>query len=46
MKMAGLALGEIFPVARLQDIDGNWVEFPQIFSHAPASVAFFYRGRF
>lgn len=44
--MTGLALGNTFPSASLKDIDGNRVEFPKVFSNAPASVAFFYRGRF
>lgn len=44
--MARITVGRVFPSARLQDIDGNWVEFPEFFSQAPSSVAFFYRGRF
>lgn len=43
--MAELAIGEKFPAAKLQDIDGGTVEFPQVFSQAPATVVFFYRGR-
>jgi len=43
--MAELAIGEKFPVAKLQDIDGEAVNFPQIFARAPATVVFFYRGR-
>lgn len=44
--MAGLALEETFPSARLRDIDGQWVKFPEVFFQTPASVLFFYRGRF
>ncbi|HEX9880652.1 MAG TPA: hypothetical protein VGB25_10695 [Candidatus Binatia bacterium] len=44
--MAGITVAQVFPAGRLQDIDGLWVEFPAIFSRSPASVAFFYRGRF
>ena len=44
--MPGLTVGQPFPPVSLQDIDGNWVEFPEIFSRTPASVTFFYRGRF
>ncbi len=43
--MPVLVIGENFPTARLQDIDGKTVEFPAVFSEAPASVVFFYRGR-
>jgi len=43
--MAELAIGEKFPGAKLQDIDGEAVNFPQIFARAPATAVFFYRGR-
>ena len=43
--MVTLAVGEEFPSASLQDIDGQTVDFPTIFSTAPATVVFFYRGR-
>lgn len=40
-----IAIGENFPAARLKDIDGETVEFPTVFAEAPATVVFFYRGR-
>jgi hypothetical protein len=43
--MAKLRVGEQFPAAQLQDLDGAAVEFPAVFAHAPAAVVFFYRGR-
>ena len=43
--MAKLKVGETFPSATLQDIDGVTVHFPAIFKAAPATVVFFYRGR-
>ena len=43
--MPMLVIGENFPAARLQDIDGKTVEFLAVFAGAPASVVFFYRGR-
>ena len=43
--MAKLKVGEQFPAAILDDIDGTAVEFPAIFAKAPATVVFFYRGR-
>ncbi|MFQ5683790.1 MAG: hypothetical protein ACE5HC_11025 [Candidatus Binatia bacterium] len=43
--MPRLAVGEPFPKARLQDIDGETVEFPAAFAQALATVVFFYRGR-
>ena len=43
--MVKLKVGEQFPAAKLQDIDGATVEFPALFSQAPATVVFFYRGR-
>ena len=43
--MALLEIGSIFPNAKLQDIDGKVVEFPAIFTQAPATVVFFYRGQ-
>lgn len=42
--MSALAIGEKFPTARLNDIDGETVEFPKVFGQAPATVVFFYRG--
>jgi hypothetical protein len=39
------AIGDKFPSARLRDTAGALVEFPAVFSHAPATVVFFYRGR-
>lgn len=41
-----MQIGEPFPRASLKDIDGEPVEFPEIFTCAPATVVFFYRGRF
>jgi peroxiredoxin len=43
--MAKLTVGEQFPSASLKDIDGVTVDFPAIFKNAPATVIFFYRGR-
>jgi hypothetical protein len=43
--MPELAIGAKFPAARLSDLDGAAVEFPEIFFSAPATVVFFYRGR-
>jgi peroxiredoxin len=43
--MAKLKIGDDFPAATLQDLDGATVEFPVVFSQAPATVVFFYRGR-
>jgi peroxiredoxin len=43
--MAKLKSGDEFPPAKLQDIDGAAVEFPAAFAQAPATVVFFYRGR-
>ena len=43
--MAKLAVGGQFPAVKLKDIDGASVEFLAIFSQAPATVLFFYRGR-
>jgi peroxiredoxin len=43
--MAKLQIGDNFPSAKLKDIDGATVEFPGVFSQAPATVVFFYRGR-
>ena len=40
-----LEIGSTFPAAKLQDIDGKPVEFPTIFTQAPATVVFFYRGQ-
>ncbi|MGH7871412.1 MAG: hypothetical protein ACREQO_04235 [Candidatus Binatia bacterium] len=43
--MAKLTIGDQFPAVTLKDIDGTAVEFPVIFAKAPATVVFFYRGR-
>jgi hypothetical protein len=43
--MVTLAVGDRFPAATLQDIDGAAVDFPAVFAQAPATVVFFYRGR-
>jgi len=43
--MAKLAVGDRFPTAALKDIGGATVEFPSIFAEAPATIVFFYRGR-
>jgi peroxiredoxin len=43
--MAKLTVGDIFPSATLKDIDGVTVDFPPVFKNAPATVVFFYRGR-
>jgi hypothetical protein len=43
--MAKLSIGDSFPGAKLEDIDGAAVEFPSVFAEAPATVVFFYRGR-
>jgi peroxiredoxin len=42
--MGRLKVNEAFPRARLQDIDGETVEFPGVFAQVPATVVFFYRG--
>ena len=44
-RMPILAAGEKFPQAKLTDTDGKMVEFPAVFAQAPATVVFFYRGR-
>jgi len=43
--MAKLKIGDAFPAATLPDIDGAVVKFPAAFTEAPATVVFFYRGR-
>ncbi len=43
--MAKLQVGDSFPSAKLEDVDGATVEFPEAFARAPATVVFFYRGR-
>jgi len=43
--MAKPKVGDHFPTVTLQDLDGETVEFPAVFSQAPATVVFFYRGR-
>ena len=43
--MAKLNVGDLFPTATLKDIDGATVNFPDVFAGAPATVVFFYRGR-
>jgi hypothetical protein len=43
--MAVLSIGDSFPAARLQETNQEAVEFPAVFANAPATVIFFYRGR-
>ena len=43
--MAKLTVGDQFPAAILNDIDGVAVNFPTVLKSAPATVVFFYRGR-
>jgi hypothetical protein len=43
--MVGIAVGDPFPTATLQDVDGAPVGFPAVFAGAPVTVVFFYRGR-
>ncbi len=43
--MAKIKVGDNFPAGKLLDIDGATVEFPAAFGAAPATVVFFYRGR-
>ena len=43
--MAKLTVGDRFPSASIKDIDGVTVDFPTVFKNAPATVLFFYRGR-
>jgi peroxiredoxin len=43
--MSKLGIGDKFPAAILQDTNRETVELPNVFSKAPASVIFFYRGR-
>ncbi|MEO6165013.1 MAG: hypothetical protein ABIP88_12855 [Candidatus Binatia bacterium] len=43
--MAKLTVGDQFPLASLNDIHGAAVDFPAVFKNAPATVLFFYRGR-
>jgi peroxiredoxin len=43
--MTKLTVGDRFPAATLRDIDGAAVDFPAVFNNAPATVIFFYRGR-
>jgi hypothetical protein len=43
--MAKLKVGDNFPTARLDDVAGVAVDFPAVFRAAPATVVFFYRGR-
>jgi hypothetical protein len=43
--MPKLKLGDDFPPANLADTDGASVGFPGAFGDAPATVVFFYRGR-
>jgi hypothetical protein len=45
LSMAKLTVGDQFPAATLNDIDGLAVNFPAVFKNAPATVVFFYRGR-
>jgi hypothetical protein len=39
------AIGDKFPAAVLRDSGATLVEFPAVFSRAPATIVFFYRGR-
>ena len=43
--MAKLTVGGQFPSAAIKDIDGIAVDFPSVFKSVPATVVFFYRGR-
>jgi hypothetical protein len=43
--MAKIAIGDDFPAAKLHDLDGVTIDFPAAFAQAPATVVFFYRGR-
>jgi hypothetical protein len=43
--MPKIKIGDQFPATKLPDIGGAIVEFPTVFNHAPATVVFFYRGR-
>ena len=43
--MAKLKIGDTFPEATLLDIDGAPVKLRKAFGQAPATVVFFYRGR-
>jgi peroxiredoxin len=43
--MAKLMVGDQFPSLALKDIDDVTVEFPAVFTAAPSTVIFFYRGR-
>jgi len=43
--MAKLTVGDQFPAATLNDINGLAVNFPAVFKNPPATVVFFYRGR-
>jgi peroxiredoxin len=43
--LAKLKVGESFPAGTLRDMDGATVGFPAAFGAAPATVVFFYRGR-
>ena len=43
--MSRLKVNDDFPRARLLDIEGGMAEFPAVFAQVPATVVFFYRGR-
>ena len=43
--MSNLAIGCDFPAAELADVNGGAVQFPGAFSQSPATIVFFYRGR-
>jgi peroxiredoxin len=43
--MAKLKTGDLFPAATLRDVYGETVLLPAVFTQAPATVVFFYRGR-
>ncbi len=43
--MAKLTVGDQFSTGSLKDSNGATVDFPAIFRNVPATVIFFYRGR-
>ncbi len=43
--MALLSIGAKFPEIKLEDIDGDSIDFPAAFKSVPASIVFFYRGQ-
>lgn len=38
-------VGDLLPTAMPQDLEGDAVEFPSVFSDTPTTVVFSYRGR-